>query len=223
MIYVCKRNNLKRTIMEEKKTPLSFHVIYWIMNIITGLLALVCLAVIVFYVLLWTDFFGNDLQLHVHLPGQVNFIEAGVMPFYGEDVKVELVEANARIHFFNTPAPLARKFAMVLLGVCALGFFLLWTFRQFVVNVRKGAIFTISNIILLQRISYTLIGFWFLMIVYMRVTYYYISAHVEMDNVEIVSEFSNYPGILLAALFIWVLSHIFIRGLKLREEQDLTI
>jgi len=209
--------------MEEKRTPLSFHVIYWIMNIITGLFALVCIAVIVFYVMLWTDHFGNDLQLHVHLPGQVNFMETGVMPFAGEPIKIELVEASARIHFFDTPAPLARKFVMILMGVCALSFFLIWTFRQFIVNVRKGLVFSISNIILLQRISYTLVGFWVLMIVYMRVTYYLISARIAMENVEIVSDFNNYPGILLAALFIWVLSHIFIRGLKLKEEQDLTI
>jgi len=209
--------------MEQKKTPLSFHVIYWIMNIITGFFALVCVAIIVFYVMLWTDFFGNDLQLHVHLPGQVNITETGIMPFAGEIVKVELVEAKARIHFFNTPLPLARKFALILLGVGAMIFFLLWTFRQFIVNVRNGVVFTISNIILLQRISYTLVGFWVLLIIYMRTTYYLISARVQMDNVEIASDFDNYPGILLAALFIWVLSHIFIRGLKLKEEQDLTI
>ena len=57
--------------MEEKKTPLSFHVIYWIINIITALFAIVSIGLIVFYVMLWTDFFGNDLQLHVNLPGQV--------------------------------------------------------------------------------------------------------------------------------------------------------
>ena len=44
-----------------------------------------------------------------------------------------------------------------------------------------------------------------------------------IDDIEVVSDFNNYPGILLAALFIWVLSHIFIRGLKLKEEQALTI
>lgn len=209
--------------MKEKKTPLSFHVIYWMMNIVIGLFGLLCIAVVAFYVLLWTDFFGNNLQLHVHLPGQVDFIEAGLMPFAGQEVKVELVQASSKIHFFNTPAALARQFALIMLGVSALGFFLLWTFRQFVVNVRKGMVFTINNIILLQRISYTLVGFWLLMIVYLRVAYYFISARVEIENVEIVSDFNNYPGILLAALFIWVLSHIFMKGLKLQEEQDLTV
>ncbi len=209
--------------MEEKKTPLSFHVIYWIMNIITALFAIVSIGVIVFYVMLWTDFFGNDLQFHVNLPGQVNIVSPGTMDYGGSTVNIELVEAVTRIHFINTPPSLARKFILILIGVCAFGFFLLWTFRQFIVNVRKGLIFTISNIILLQRISYTLVGFWVFMIVYMRTTYYLISSRVEVENTEIVSEFDNYPWILLMALFLWVLSHIFIRGLKLKEEQDLTV
>ena len=209
--------------MEEKKTPLSFHVIYWIMNIITALFAIVSIGVIVFYVMLWTDFFGNDLQFHVNLPGQVNIVSPGTMDYGGSTVNIELVEAVTRIHFINTPPSLARKFILILIGVCAFGFFLLWTFRQFIVNVRKGLIFTISNIILLQRISYTLVGFWIFMIVYMRTTYYLISSRVEVENTEIVSEFDNYPWILLMALFLWVLSHIFIRGLKLKEEQDLTV
>lgn len=209
--------------MEEKKTPMSFHVIYWIMNIITGLFALVCIALIVFYVMLWTDFFGDDLQLHVDLPGQVNYIESGTMQYAEGEIEVELVEASSRIHFINTPVSLARNFAIILMGICAFMFFILWTFRQFVANVRSGDVFSVSNILMLQNISYALVGFWFYAIIVRRITYYMVSARLNFENVEIISEFNYYPWILLVALFLWVLSHIFIRGLNLREEQDLTI
>lgn len=207
--------------MKKKKTPMSFHVIYWIMNVVTGLFGLVALAVVVFYVMLWTDFFGNDLQLHVDLPGKVNYLQRGILA--GSNIQVELVEASARIHFFETPVYIARSFVMILMGVMTLGMFLLLTFRTFVANVRKGFIFTLSNITLLQRISYTLLAFWFVMLIYQRIIYHYISSHVEIDNIEVLGEFNNYPGILLIALFIWVLTHIFRRGLKLQEEQALTI
>ncbi len=209
--------------MEEKKTPTSFHVIYWIMNIITGLFALVCIGVIVFYVMSWTDFFGDDLQLHVDLPGQVNFIESGTMQYVDGEINVELVEASSKIHFVNTPMSLARKFMYMLMGVCAFMFYILWTFRQFVANVRSGKVFTINNILMLQNISYVLVGFWVYVILSRRVTYYLVTSRLEFENVEIISEFNYYPWILLSALFLWVLSHIFMRGLKLREEQDLTI
>jgi len=209
--------------MKNKKTPLSFQVIYWIMNIITGLFALVCLGVIVFYVLLWTDVFGNDLQLHIDMPGQVNFVNAGTMEYEGGRVAIELVEASTRIHFVNTPVSLARNFTLVLMGVCAFMFYILWTFRQFVARVREGKIFTIDNILSLQNISYVLVGFWVYVIVVRRLTYYYLKPGINIDNVEFVSEFDNYPWMLLGALFLWVLSHIFLRGLRLKEEQELTI
>lgn len=207
--------------MKKNKTPMSFHVIYWIMNVVTGLFGLIALAIIVFYVMLWTNFFGNDLQLHVDLPGKVNYLQNGILA--GSNIQVELVEASARIHFFNTPTYIARSFVMMLMGVMALGLFLLLTFRTFVANVRKGYVFTVSNITLLQRISYTLLAFWIILIIYQRIMYHYISSHVEIDNIEVLGEFNNYPGILLIALFIWVLTHIFRRGLKLQEEQALTI
>ena len=209
--------------MEEKKTPLSFHVIYWIMNIITGLFALVCAGVIVFYVMLWSDFFGDNLQLNVDLPGQVNYIEAGTMQYGDGEISVELVDASTKIHFINTPPSLARNFVYILMGVCTFIFFILWTFRQFAANVRSGEVFTISNILMLQNISYALVGFWVYVIIARRVTYYLVTARIDIQNVEIASEFNSYPWILLAALFLWVLSHIFLRGLKLTEEQDLTI
>ena len=209
--------------MEKQKTPLSFNVIYWVMNIVTGLFAFVCLAAIVFYVMLWTDLFGNDLQLHVDMPGEFSFRNTGTLEHEGGIAEVELVEARGRLHIVDTPLPIARKFVLIMMGVCALGMYIIWTFRQFVANVRALKIFTVSNILSLQNISYAILGLWVYIIIFRRVSYYYITARLDFENVEIVSEFNSYPWLLMAALFLWVLSHILIRGLKLREEQDLTI
>ena len=209
--------------MEKQKTPTSFHVIYWIMNIITGLFAFVCLAAIVLYIMLWTDFFGNDLQLHISMPGQFNFTNTGIMEYEGGTAIVELVEATAKLHFINTPLPIARSFTLIMMGVCALMMYIIWTFRQFVANVRASKVFTISNILSLQNISYALLGLWVYIIIFRRVSYYYISARLDFEDVEIISEFDNYPWMLMMALFLWVLSHILIKGLKIKEEQELTI
>ena len=209
--------------MEKQKTPLSFHVIYWIMNIITGLFVVVCLAAIVFYIMLWTDYFGNNLQLHVDMPGGIRFCNTGTMEYEGGLIEIELVEATGRLKFVNTPLSLARKFTLIMMGVCALMMYIIWTFRQFIANVRASSVFTISNILSLQNISYAILGLWVYFIIFSRVAYHYITARLEIENVEIVSEFNNYPWMLMAALFLWVLSHILIKGLKLKEEQELTI
>lgn len=209
--------------MEKKNTPLGIHVIYWFTNIVFGIMALVFLAAVVINILLYTDFFGNNMQLHVDLPGKVDFLETGNLHLNDQDFKVKLVESSARIHFINTPAVITRKAGFMILCVIGLGSYLIWIFRLFIKNVKDGTIFTLKNIALLKKIAYGLTGFWILTILYMRIAYYYISRRLEFEHVRISDDFSNYPWLLFSALFIWVLAHIFMTGVRLQEEKDLTI
>lgn len=209
--------------METKRAPLSIRIIYWLSSIVIGLLALVLLATIVFNILLYTDFFGNDMQLHTNLPVKVDFLEIGNLHLNNQDIKVELVEATTRIHFFNTPAFITRKVGMAILFVVLIAGYLTWTFRRFIKNVKNGDTFNIKNISLLKSLSYGLVGFWLFTMIYMRIVYYYIAKRLEFENLLITDDIPNYSGILFIALFIWVLAHIFITGLKLQQEKDLTI
>lgn len=74
--------------MKNQKTPLSIHMIYWLTNIIFGIMALVFLAVIVFIILLYKEFFGNNMQLHVDLPGKVDFPETGHLHLNEQDLTI---------------------------------------------------------------------------------------------------------------------------------------
>jgi len=47
--------------------------------------------------------------------------------------------------------------------------------------------------------------------------------NLQFENVRITNEIPSYSGILMAALFLWMLAHIFITGVKLKQENDLTI
>ena len=209
--------------METKKTPTSIQVIYWLTTLALGLLTTVFLATIAFNALLYTDFFGDNMQLHIDLPGKVDFLKTGNYHINYQDVKVELVEASTRIHFFNTPDFITKKVGFVLLLVAFSATYLTWLFWKFIYNVRRGEIFNIKNISLLKKLAYGIAGFWLFTIIYMRIAYYYISMRLDFDNILISSDFSNYPGVLLMALFIWVLAHIFMTGVKLQEDNDLTI
>ncbi len=209
--------------METKKPPTSIQVIYWLTTFAFILLTTVFLATIAFNVLLYTDFFGDNMQLHINLPGKVDFLEMGNYHINYHDIKVELVEASARIHFFNTPGFITKKLGFVLLIVAFGATYLTWLFWKFIYNVRRGEIFNSKNIALLKKLAYGIAGFWLFTIIYMRIAYYYISMRLDFDNILISSEFSNYPGVLLMALLIWVLAHIFMTGVKLQEDKDLTI
>ncbi len=209
--------------METKKAPLSIRIIYWLTNISLGLLALIIIASLVFNVLLYTDFFGNNMQLHIQLPVKVDFLETGVLHLNNQDTKVELVDATTRIHFFNTPDFIAKKVGIAILLVTLFAGYLTWIFRTFIKNVKDGETFNIKNIRLLKTLAYGIAGFWLFTVVYMRIAYYYIAQNLEFTHVHITNDIPNYPGILFIALFIWVLAHIFITGLKLQQEKDLTI
>ena len=205
------------------KPPLSIRIIYWLSNIVLGLLTLVFFAAIVFNILLYTDFFGDNMQLHTTLPVKVDFLETGNLNLHDQDVQVQLVESSTRIHFINTPNFITRKVGIAVLFVVLFGLSLTWLFRTFIKNVKDGETFTVNNILLLQKLAYTIVALWLFTVIYMRLAYYYIAKNLEFEHVLITDDIPNYTGILAAALFLWVLAHIFITGVKLQEEQDLTI
>ena len=209
--------------MSIQKTPLSITIIYWMTNIIFGLIALVGLAVIVFNILLYTDFFGNDLQLHTRLPVKMNILETGNLYLFNQNIQVELVDATSQIHFFNTPLFIARWFGTAMLMVGAIFFYLMFTFRKFIANVKAFRIFDIQNIQLLKNIAYALLLLWIFSIIYMRIMASIIVRNLEFKHVEFIEDYPNFGGLLLLSLFIWVLSHVLITGARLKEEQDLTI
>jgi len=209
--------------MKNFKTPLSIKIIYWLTNIIFGLIILVGMGVITFNVLLYTSFFGDDLQLHVQLPVKVNILEKGNLYLNQTNIKVELVEATSKIHFFNTPLFIARKFGSALLMAFGFIFYLFFMFRKFILNVKRNKVFESLNIELLRNIAYGLLALWIFSIIYSRLVYQYIASSLEFQHVEILQDYPNFAGLLMLALFIWVLSHVFITGVKLQADQDLTV
>ncbi len=209
--------------MNPKKTPLSIRIIYWLTNVILGLAFIICAAAIAINVLIFSNLIGNEMQLHTELPAKVDFLEMGHLHLQGTNIQVELVEASTKIHFFNTPSFLAKKFGLVVLFACAMLLYITWTFRKFILNVKNGIIFEIGNIGLLKHLAYSFALLWLFMVIYNRAVYYYIAKNLEFENLRISSEITSNSWLLLLALFIWVLSHIFITGVKLQDEQKLTI
>ena len=120
--------------MKNRKIPLSINLIYWITHIVYGLIILIGGAALIFNIVLYTSFFGDDLQLHVQFPVKVNILEEGSLTINKTNINVELVEATSKIHFINTPLPLARKFGTAMLFAFSFLFYLFFNFRKFIVN-----------------------------------------------------------------------------------------
>lgn len=206
-----------------KTDALSIKILYWLTNIILGLLSLVIFGAILINILVHSDYYKGSLQLQVQLPIEVSFTETGVLHLNDQDIAVDLIEAYSKIHFNSTPAFISRKVAFFLLLVVSLLSYFLWVFRLFVKNVKNAIVFTRKNISHIKKMSYILLGFWILFIAYGRFTYYYIVNNMHFENIEFTSDYRNYTGILLAALLLWAIAHIFGVGLKLKQENELTI
>ena len=210
--------------MQTLKKPLSIKIIYWITNITFWIYS----AVTVFAIGLAFSFifkFLNETQLHVGIPVGVDILEKGTLDLdlHSTYIDVEFKEMYGKIHFINTPAALGQIYGFFMLVMISLFYYIFLTFRKFINNVYKGYYFDIDNISLLKNISYTMVVVWFFTVFYAYFQYFYLVKNLQFNTVEIGSDVNSYPTILLAALLIWVLSHIFMKGCKLEEENNYTI
>lgn len=210
--------------METLKKPLSIKVIYWITNITFWInVAITVLAFFLVGALLIFEL--EDLQLHVGIPANVNIIEKGTLDlnFLSSLVNVELVEMTGKIHFINTPPEIGRVYALFIFSIVLLFLYIFLTFRRFIGNVYNGIYFDLKNISLLKRISYTLVFIWVFTVFYGYFQYFFLVINLNFETIEFTSDIQTYPSILLMALFIWVLSHIFMKGCELKNENELTV
>ena len=206
-----------------QKTTLSIRIIYILISIIYYLVAIISsLGVILAFAIL-LGFLNKGLQLHVDMPVEVNFEEVGTAYFNGEEMQVEIVEAIGKVHFIDTNPQLARRLAIPLLVVLPYLFWLVYLFHRFIRNVREGRIFEKRNFQLLRMLGYSLMGLWLIMVLYMQIFNYTLVNSFSFELIEISNNSRWFGGIFIGGLFTLVLSHIFLKGMQLEEENELTI
>jgi hypothetical protein len=209
--------------MEKRKNPFSIKVIYWLTQVIFWLFVLILVGAIVLNMGLQTGWFGDDLELHAGTPIEFNYTEKGVLQVAHVSQEVEFVEATGKIHFINTNKIIAKWLGLAMLCVVIIFLYILLKFKNFIVNVYKGIVFERYNIRMLKHMAYGLVAIWLFINIYGRLFYYFIAKQLVFEHLEVTSNFDSYGGILIAALFLWVLSHIFMQGVTLQEEQELTV
>jgi len=204
--------------METKKSPLSIRLIYWITNVTFWLLMFYSFLLIVGTILLYTGVNKGNSFVGGTVPVLISVSKPSHLLMNKQDIKLKLTGSTYSINFINPPDFIAKKIAPFMLLYFLILTYLAWIFRRFIKNVKKGETFTVKNISLLKRISYVLAGYWLVAFVSSLLASYYITGHIEIQNSFLFNE-----HMLWEALFIWVLAHIFITGLKLKQEKDLTI
>jgi hypothetical protein len=171
------------------------------------------------------DAFSDDLQLNVGMPVNINILEKGTLDLdiSNKYIDVKFTEMNGKVHFIDTPPALGRIYGTFMLIMMATSLYIFITFRRFIINVYNGKYFDIDNIALLKRIAYTMAGVWVFTVFYGYFQYFYIATNMQFNSIEITSDVQTSSDLLLGALFIWVLSHIFQKGVELKHDNELTI
>jgi hypothetical protein len=208
--------------MEKFKAPLSIKIIFILNEVVFWLFNLACVAALVLATLVLAGVL-DEMQLHVSLPVAFNTEEVGYITVNGQVSNVQLVEGYADIHFIDTPLHISRPFMFPVLLVCGILYFMLFTFRKFIRNVRRGTIFEMNNIKLLRVLSFGLLGFWFFWKLYDWIVGNLIGDRLRFGTIEITEQTQNHNAILIFSIVLWALSHIFIQGMKLKDENKLTI
>jgi len=209
--------------MEKIKTPISIRIIFILNEIIFWLFNLVSVLAIVAAFLVTFNAFGEGLQLQISLPVSFNADIDGALIKDNFSTEVRIVEAYGDIMFPGTPPGIARPFMLAMLIVIGAMYFMLFVFRKFIRSVNRGVIFESKNIRRLRILALSLLGFWFLWHVYDFLVKILIANHLNLGAIEITGGMRSHAILLIFSLVLWVLSQIFLKGLKLEEEASLTI
>lgn len=210
--------------MQNIKKPRSIKVIYWITNVMFWIYSAVSILLLALVVGLVFGVF-DDLQLHVGIPVTANILEQGTLDLniVSTFINVEFVDMTGSIHFIDTPHKVGCVYGVFILIVTSIMFYIFLTVKRFVSNVYDGRYFDFHNILLLKRISYALLVGWVFTAFYAYFQYFFIVSNLQFETIEFTGNVQTYPITLLFALIIWVLSHIFMKGCELQEENKLTV
>ena len=209
--------------MRTKKSPLSIRILYWLTNIAFGLIFLITTVVFFLNLFLMTGLFTEEIQLRVQMPVAIEVVEKGSLDLQGDDLTVRIEEAYGKLHFVDTPFYIYKIVARILFLVMLMALFMTWKFRLFMKNLKNGLLFEIQNINNLKHIAYGIVGLWLLTRIYMQLLYSAVVKNIEFATINIGNDVSDFDDVLVVALFLWVLAHVFIKGLEMKEEQELTV
>ena len=163
------------------------------------------------------------MKLDVGIPVKMDVVEVGTFEFGDQSTTVQLKEMIGKLQFDATPLLIQRFYGVFILIILSLTYYLLLTFRVFITQVYQGHYFDRKNILLLKRISYGLLAIWIITVFYGYFQYFFIISNLNFESIFTDGNVETYPVILIFALFIWVLSHIFMKGVEIKSEQELTI
>jgi len=205
------------------KSPLSIRILYWLTNIIFWLMILLATVVFVANLFFLTDVNEINFQLRIKMPVPIEVVENGTMYLDDGEHTVRIEEAYGKLYLVDTPFFITKIIARIIFVVLMLGLFMTWRFKQLVSNLKNGLFFVKENVLGIKQIAYGLLALWISTRIYMEVLNHAIVKHLDFESIIIGSQRGDYDFMVQLALALWVMAHVFGKGIELQDYKDLTI
>lgn len=205
------------------KPPFSIRLIYWISNmgfwVYVGIMAIM----LVLMITMLTGYQIPVQKVRLALPIHFEVLEHGNLELASGEYPLSIEATSAQLLFEEVPPPVLQFVVAMVLGVLLMGFGVLWYLKKMATNLYRGQFFEYANIAYLRNIAWFLLGFWAYHLLLMMVRAQYLIPSLTFESIRFDHRFDLNAGLLIFALALWGLCHIFSHGLHLQQEQDLTI
>jgi hypothetical protein len=139
-----------------------------------------------------------------------------------QSLKRKLILKHQAFH----ESPVLEKAVILVSTLLLLIIFMFTTYysKEFMRAINKGLYFERETITKLRVISFLLLSIWFLNLISSTILNF-MWVKPAANPVAKIHISTNYPSInlLLFSLLLWVLSYVFLQGVKLKEENELTV
>lgn len=206
-----------------QKTPLSIRVIYIVSRCILICAIFFCLISVYISISLFTGKGRGNTSTTVSLPIISKNSESGTAYFLGEELDVKFVDARAELEVSEAPkAILWITGIYIILGAFVVLYFA-YIFYLFIRNVRDRKIFDTGNFRLLRKLGIGLLVFCVFSMIVKRIWEHAFNSDEMLRKVSITTPDGIFLPLMIGAVFILTLAHIFQKGLELKNENELTI
>jgi hypothetical protein len=139
-----------------------------------------------------------------------------------QTLKRKLILKHQAFHLASIPEQITILFSTLLL--LAIMMRTTYCSKEFMRAMNKGLYFERATIEKLRAISYLLLSAWFLNLLSSSILKF-LWANPVVNPIAKIHLSTNFPSInlLVFSLMLWVLSYVFLQGVKLKEENELTV
>ncbi len=215
-------------------SPMSIKLMYQISK-------LACFLTIIFASIisltLLTGAFSIDLPVTSYLNSETSTVEAVLRnqrmtneDTYSNNKKDQALNLKEKIYYKHAilkQLPPVKKTIIVISSLYILYALTLcvFYFKKFMKKINDGHYFNRDTIKNIRHISYLLFSVWLIKLLSSTLLNFISFDLIHMNPMSEFHIANNFPSmaILLSAMIFWILSHVFLHGVRLEEENELTI